>query len=80
MFEEIIGNIMVCLIFVYIIYSTINMALQNKKLGEENKALKECIKQQLETFKDIYEGQEKVFKEVRETNKGLIERTKKLEG
>jgi|GEM_PF-3286620 len=80
MVKEIIANIMVCLIFIYIVYSIINMGLKNKKLENENEALKECVKQQLEIFKDITEYDRKIHDEILDTEKELIQLTKKLGG
>lgn len=80
MFKEIIANIMVCLIFVYIIYGVINMGIKNERLEKENKALKECIKQSLETFKEITEYDRKIHDEILDTEKELIQLTKKLGG
>lgn len=70
---DLIAIFIICFMIAYSIYSI-------ERLKRENERLKKNLEYCLEAFKDINKGQEKVFKEVREMNKDLIEWAKKLEG
>lgn len=80
MVEEIFADVVTCFIFIFIIYSIIKLGINNEKLEEENEELKECIKKNLETFKDITEYDRKIHDEILDTEKELIQLTKMLGG